>query len=132
VKQGATQETNWRVLAAQYLLRVHGAGITADGIFGPASGAAVQAFQHTLRTNDFSTTVGQLDWPHLIVTLHPGDHGDAVRAIQTLLPHNLVVDGVFGPATEAEVRNFQQMFAPPNDGIVGPITWHALVEPLFE
>src|SRR6188472_2624466 len=49
VKQGARQADNWRVLAAQYLLRAHGSTIVADGIFGPASGAAVQAYQHTLR-----------------------------------------------------------------------------------
>ena len=85
VKQGATQATNWRVLAAQYLLRAHGSGIVADGAFGPASGAAVQAFQQTLRTTEISTTLGQLDWPHLIITVSLGDHGDAVRAVQTLL-----------------------------------------------
>src|SRR4029453_9042727 len=32
VKQGATQATNRRVLAAQYLLRAHGSGIVADGV----------------------------------------------------------------------------------------------------
>ena len=34
VKQGATQATNWRVLAAQQLLRAHGSAIVADGAFG--------------------------------------------------------------------------------------------------
>ena len=132
VKVGATQDSNWRVRAAQYLLRAHGSGIVADGIFGPQSGAAVQAFQQGLRNTEISTTLGQLDWPHLIITIQPGSTGDAVRAAQTLLPHGLAVDGVFGPLTEAEVRSFQQMFAPPDDGIIGPVTWHALTEPLFE
>ena len=132
VKQGATQVDYWRVLPAQYLLRAHGAGIAADGIFGPASGAAVEAFQHGLRTTEISTTLGQLDWPHLIVTVARGAHGDAVRAAQTLLPHGLAVDGDFGPLTEAEVRGFQTTFGLTVDGIVGPITWQAILGPIFE
>ncbi len=131
VKQGATQSSNWRVLAAQYLLRAHGATITVDGIFGPASGAAAKAFQQGLRATQISTTLGQLDWPALIVTVRLGDHGDAVRAAQTLLPAT-TVDGAFGPLTDATVRTFQEMFAPPADGIVGPVTWHALTQRLFD
>jgi peptidoglycan hydrolase-like protein with peptidoglycan-binding domain len=132
VKQGSTQASNWRVLAAQYLLRAHGATIAADGVFGPLSGAAAHAFQGTLRATDLGTTIGQLDWPHLIVTVRLGDHGDAVRAAQTLLPGGLIVDGSFGPLTDAAVRDYQQMFAPPVDGIVGPITWHALTLRIFD
>ncbi|KAB7743078.1 hypothetical protein GA707_15690 [Nostocoides sp. F2B08] len=132
VKQGATQATNWRVLAAQRLLRARGATIVADGDFGAASGAAVQAFQHTLRTTEIGSTLGQLDWPSLILTVRTGDHGEAVKALQTLLPGGLTVDGSFGPATEAAVREFQSMFAPPVDGVVGPVTWHALTQPIFD
>lgn len=132
VKQGATQATNWRVRAAQHLLRAKGATIAADGSFGPASGAAIRAFQQTLRATYVSTTVGQLDWPSLTVTIRPGDTGEAVRAAQTLLPGGLAVDGSFGPATEAAVREFQSMFVPPSDGVVGPNTWHTLTLPLFD
>lgn len=131
VKQGSSQATNWRVLAAQHLLRHHGAAIAADGVFGPASGAAVQAFQQTLRAHEISTTLGQLDWPSLIATVQQGDTGEAVRAVQTLLA-DLVVDGDFGPLTDTAVREFQSMFAPPADGIVGPETWHALTVRLFD
>lgn len=132
VKQGATHSTNWRVRAAQHLLRAKGAAIAADGSFGPASGNAIRTFQQTLRATFISTTVGQLDWPALIVTIRPGDTGEAVRAAQSLLPGGLAVDGSFGPATEAAVRDFQSMFVPPADGIVGPNTWHVLTQPLFE
>lgn len=132
VKQGATQDSNWRVLAAQHLLRAAGATIAADGVFGPASGAATRAFQESLRTTDLGSTVGQLDWPALIVTVRPGDHGEAVKAVQTLAPGALAVDGSFGPLTEAAVREFQSMFAPPVDGVVGPMTWHALTMPIFD
>lgn len=132
VKQGATHSTNWRVRAAQHLLRAKGAAIAADGSFGPASGNAIRTFQQTLRATFISTTVGQLDWPALIVTIRPGDTGEAVRAAQSLLPGGLAVDGSFGPGTEAAVRDFQSMFVPPADGIVGPNTWHVLTQPLFE
>jgi peptidoglycan hydrolase-like protein with peptidoglycan-binding domain len=132
VKKGATQDSNWRVLAAQHLLRAHGAGIVADGVFGPASGNAVTAFQQTLRTTELGTTIGQLDWPHLVVTVRQGDHGEAVRALQTLLPGGLTVDGAFGPLTDAAVRAFQGAFAPPADGVVGATTWHALTLRIFD
>ena len=132
VKRGATQTTNWRVLAAQHLLRAKGATIAADGNFGPASGAAIRAFQQTLRATFISTTVGQLDWPALVVTVKLGDKGEAVEAAQTLVPGGLTVDGSFGPATDAAVRNFQSMFAPPSDGIVGPNTWHTLTLAIFD
>ena len=136
VKQGSSQATNWRVLAAQHLLRARGAAIVADGEFGPLSGDAVRDFQQTLRAVEISTTLGQLDWPSLIMTVKLGDgpagpKGEAVRALQSLLA-GLAVDGDFGPLTDAAVREFQQLFAPPADGVVGPQTWHALMLRLFE
>lgn len=130
VMQGATTDDNWRVLAAQYLLRARGASIAADGVFGPMSGAALEAFQHTIRSSDFGTTVGQLDWPHLIATVHTGSTGDSVRALQSLL--SVTIDGIFGPETDTAVRQFQASFAPPADGIAGPVTWHNLTVPIFE
>lgn len=132
VKQGSSQSTNWRVLAAQHLLRAHGATIAADGVFGPASGAAVQAYQQTLRATDISTTLGQLDWPAITVEIRHGDTGEAVKALQTLLPGELTVDGDFGPVTDSAVREYQQVFLPPADGIVGPLTWQSLVVRAFE
>lgn len=132
VAVGATQATNWRVRAAQHLLRARGAAIAADGVFGPASGAAVFAFQGTLRDSDRGTALGQLDWPSLVVQVRQGDTGEAVRAAQTLLPGPVTVDGDFGPQTDAATRAFQQAFAPPADGIVGPETWHALTLRLFD
>lgn len=132
VKQGSSQATNWRVLAAQYLLRAHGATIVPDGIFGPASGAAVSAYQQTLRATEISSTLGQLDWPAIIVEIRQGDEGEVVKALQTLLPGELTLDGDFGPATDAAVREYQQMFAPPADGIVGPVTWQSLTLRVFD
>ncbi|HEX5859781.1 MAG TPA: peptidoglycan-binding protein [Microbacterium sp.] len=132
VKQGATQATNWRVLAAQHLLRAKGHDIVADGDFGLQSGGAVISFQQTLRDTEIGPVLGQLDWPALIVTISEGDSGDAVRAAQSLLGGGLAVDGEFGPQTDQAVRAFQSAFAPPSDGIVGPVTWHALTLRIFD
>lgn len=130
VKVGATQESNWRVRSVQHLLRAHGASIVADGSYGPLSGEAMKFFQLGLRATEISTTCGQLDWPELALTVSPGDSGEAVRAVQWLLP-DLTTDGLFGPKTESAVRAFQDKFLPTTDAIVGPMTWWALVVPAY-
>ena len=132
VKVGATQATNWRVLAAQHLLNFRGASLIVDGLYGPVSGEATRTFQMTLRATFISTTIGQLDWPSLIETVRLDDHNDAVRAAQTLLPGALAVDGDFGPLTDSATRDYQQMFAPPADGVIGPVTWLSLTLRKFE
>jgi len=63
--------------------------------------------------------------------LDKGDRGDDVRRLQLQLndsnvePH-IVVDGIFGDATDAAVRDFQTKMGLTVDGKVGPITWMAL------
>jgi peptidoglycan hydrolase-like protein with peptidoglycan-binding domain len=63
-------------------------------------------------------------------TIRPGSTGAAVRRAQRALRRTpnlgLVVDGIFGPATEHAVREFQQGAGLAVDGIVGPATWNAL------
>ena len=70
---------------------------------------------------------GQLSpWP----LVRQGDEEHPVRTLQYLLRargHTVVVDGVFGPLTEAAVRAFQQEKHLAVDGVVGPITWAALI-----
>jgi peptidoglycan hydrolase-like protein with peptidoglycan-binding domain len=39
----------------------------------------------------------------------------------------LAVDGLFGPKTMAAVLGFQRALGVTADGIVGPVTWRALV-----
>lgn len=62
----------------------------------------------------------------------PGATGDVVRRAQRALRRTpnltLVVDGVYGAATEAAVRSFQEGAGLQVDGIVGPDTWAALPE----
>ncbi len=63
-------------------------------------------------------------------TIGPGDTGDAVKRAQRALRRTpdlgLGIDGVFGPATEQAVKQFQQGRGLTVDGIVGPLTWAAL------
>ncbi len=63
--------------------------------------------------------------------LRKGDKGEAVTNLQQLLAThgrsiNLLVDGNFGPATDAAVQKFQQAEGLTVDGLVGPATWRAL------
>ena len=63
-------------------------------------------------------------------TIGPGATGEPVRRAQRALRRTpdlgLVVDGIFGSATEAAVKSFQQGWGLAVDGIVGPQTWQAL------
>lgn len=63
-------------------------------------------------------------------TIHLGSTGDVVRRAQRALRRTpdlgLVVDGIFGPLTEATVKEFQQGAGLTADGVVGPLTWNAL------
>lgn len=62
-------------------------------------------------------------------TLSYGSRGEDVIRLQKRLNYfgyGLVVDGIFGRATEAAVRGFQRSNGLIVDGIVGPQTWNAL------
>lgn len=61
--------------------------------------------------------------------LRQGDSGSAVNELQKLLNAKgtkLVVDGIFGSATQTAVINFQRSNDLVADGIVGAKTWAAL------
>ena len=124
----------------QYLLRQRGHGVAVDGVFGPQTETAVKAFQAS-RGLVADGIVGPITWPALVVQVQQGSQGDAVRGVQEEFQfRNLSgdpsngpqIDGIFGPVTEASVRGFQQALSLdiPSvavDGIVGPVTWQALV-----
>src|SRR5918995_4846507 len=57
---------------------------------------------------------------------------DTVRELQAMLrryDRAVVIDGRFGRSTEHVVRSFQRTRGLRSDGVVGPDTWHALLEP---
>ena len=59
-------------------------------------------------------------------TLRRDDAGELVERLQAKI--GAVVDGNFGPRTEAAVREFQRRHDLVPDGIVGPKTWAAIGE----
>jgi Putative peptidoglycan binding domain len=111
----------------QYLLGARGHAVTVDGVFGPNTKAAVEAFQRSVKLQP-NGGVGSLTWPKLIVTVQRGSTGDAVRAVQLIL--RVQVDGDFGPSTQAALRSFQSAHKLAVDGVAGPLTWNALVNSL--
>jgi peptidoglycan hydrolase-like protein with peptidoglycan-binding domain len=121
------------VRSLQYLLDAHGAKLTVDGVFGAGTKAAVAAFQraHHLTADG---VVGTHTWGALIVTAKLGSTGFAVRAVQdqanfrvAKYGYSLPVDGIFGPTTQLFVRAFQLSAGLASDGVVGALTWQALV-----
>jgi len=121
------------VPSLQYLLRANGRSVTVDGIFGPNTEAAVRAFQQS-KGLAVDGIVGPNTWSALIIQVKRGSQGDAVRAVQEEFRFRagepsqaLQVDGIFGPKTDAAVRGFQQALGITVDGIVGPVTWRALI-----
>ncbi len=69
--------------------------------------------------------------------LRRGTTGPGVVTVQVMLnrisqnypaiPKISTVDGIFGAATEASVRKFQEIFDLAQDGVVGSATWYAMV-----
>ena len=107
-------------------------GVTADGVFGPHTLAAVKRFQreHGLlvdgqvgpRTRaamaaENSGTPGE-------IVIRMDDRGPTVVALQRAL--GIPADGVFGPQTLRAVRSFQARHGLLVDGRVGPHTRAAL------
>lgn len=127
LRSGASGEA---VRALQYLLRANGAGIVADGAFGPATAAAVSDFQ-TARAAYVDGVAGRQTWNHLAAQLALGAAGEDVKAVQNQLLANGIdvgaVDGAFGPRTQSGVRAFQQRVGLVSDGVVDPRTLSRLV-----
>src|SRR6478752_2155560 len=99
----------------QSLLRAHGHNLTIDGMFGPATEAAVKAFQ-TSKGMAADGIMSPQTWSTLIIQVKKGSAGDAVRAVQEEFQfragepgQGLKVDGVFGPQTAARSAAFNTL-----------------------
>jgi len=80
----------------------------------------------TLLISTQTDTARAASWP----TYGQGSSGENIRSIQYLLRqrgYSLDVDGIYGAATEAAVKDFQSKNGLSADGIVGPDTWSKLI-----
>lgn len=94
---------------------------------------AVRAYQDD-RDIPVDGGIGDETWSHIRMdfgVVGPGERdGDKVTAVQVLLAHNghsVTADGIYGTRTENAVIAFQEENSIDADGIVGPITFRALV-----
>jgi peptidoglycan hydrolase-like protein with peptidoglycan-binding domain len=119
----------FQVRALQFLLVQAGFAITADGVFGANTKAAVVAFQ-ARKGLARDGVVGPKTWAAAVVTVRSGSRGAAVKGVQSALNahgSHLVVDGIAGSGTVAAIVAFQRRSGLSADGIAGAKTWNALV-----
>ena len=109
------------------------AASSRDGNYGADDKELVLQFQrdHGLTVDG---EVGPQTWSQLLSTVNPGDAGPMVKVLQTaLILRSLIrdaeanLDGVYGPATQQRVRDFQTVSGIDPIAIVGPETWTALL-----
>ncbi|MGD1860775.1 MAG: peptidoglycan-binding protein [Leptolyngbyaceae cyanobacterium] len=117
-------------------------GIDDDGIAGPATWAKLlptpstefnpPEISETAMADPAADPEAEADPPVELPTLRQGMTGPAVARVQETLKargfYQGAVDGIFGPGTEAAVMAFQESVQLATDGIVGPVTWQALLQ----
>ena len=105
-----------------------------DGVFGPQTEKVVKDFQ---QSNGLVVdgVVGPITWSHLhpyreaSPTLQAGSLGPVVAMLQNVLKtgfgYSGAIDGIFGPVTEAVVRQYQTNSSLPVTGVMDERTWIA-------
>ena len=118
------------------LRRTPNEGLAVDGVFGAKLETAVKEFQQGAGLT-VDGIVGPATWAALpdggpMPTLQQGATGSVVSSLQTLLTNGAPgqwittpqgIDGHFGPHTKAAVFAFQAWGGVVQDGIVGDQTW---------
>ena len=110
-------------------------GLTADGVIGPATWAALYEQSQKLRSQDgLLRAYNLLPWPGKDVG--EGAEGTDAAYLQYLLQYigyfyDTVmdpggVDGEFGPNTRASLESYQKEFNLPVTGVADEFTWNAL------
>lgn len=153
---GAISHANQTVKNEQnFLNQARGEKLTVDGVAGAATVAAFKRYQTFLKKYGYKGAIdgkwgsgtqaahsayyaawkGAQSKPAASSkrpTIRKGSTGTNVSDLQKILNKNypayskLKVDGVFGPAVEATVKEFQKRVKVTPDGIVGPTTWAKL------
>ena len=117
------------VRVLQYLLAAHGYSMQADGFFGKATEKTLRRFQQTHQLVASGET-NDPTWESLIVSLHQGSKGPAVRAAQFELReagYAVVMDGVFSSQMKTVVQKYQKQTGHTADGLIGRNTWYELL-----
>ena len=118
------------VLTIQLLLRQRGYPVPASGVFDQATATQVQAFEGASGLAPEGIVDAPV-WQRLVVRLRQGVRGYAARAVQWQLNEKraarLTIDGVFGSRTRDAVIAFQRHAGIGQTGIVGAVTWRALI-----
>ncbi|MBD2196327.1 MULTISPECIES: N-acetylmuramoyl-L-alanine amidase [Calothrix] len=108
----------------------NGKPLVEDGVAGSATSSAVTKFQKIIDIAE-TGTANKATWDAINLILarriirpnHAG--GPVIRYIQYRL--GVEVDGIYGPQTEAVVKNFQKQNGLVADGIIGPASWQKLL-----
>ncbi len=98
-------------------------GIEADGIFGPKTTSALNAWKNEmgLEVNGIMSTNDWLILSKTLPTIKQNDKNKYVAMWQLIL--NITADGIFGAQTKASTKAYQSTNNLLADGIVAPSTW---------
>jgi peptidoglycan hydrolase-like protein with peptidoglycan-binding domain len=109
------------------------ASINVDGIVGPQTREALRDYQQTEEQPEHASPTDEPDereemfrseTRRMLRYISPMMRGSDVQEVQQKV--GSIIDGIFGPETEARVMDFQRREGITVDGIVGPQTWRAL------